>query len=176
MTKMKQIKSTGFVNFPAEKYEDSGENGVFVRLVVVPYQQDDKILPEFMKCGGGMNYVIYDETYLGADKGPKYVEPPFPPSGASLEEYEEYLNECFDQNEEVDKFFFPNFYDDVEEFDQYRSVPFLAAMTIGSTNWSSGEWICTYDDLTEEGKELYNKIKSLYEGVGEIYLQTWLDT
>jgi hypothetical protein len=45
---------------------------------------------------------------------------------------------------------------------------------MGSTGWS-GRFRCTYDDLTDEGKELYNNIQKL-DPTGKLVLQTGLDT
>jgi hypothetical protein len=64
--------------------------------------------------------------------------------------------------------------EDMDSLQRYRSIEYLAVITMGSTGWS-GEFRCTYDDLTDEGKELYNNIQKLYP-TGKLVLQTWLDT
>lgn len=53
----------------------------------------------------------------------------------------------------------------------------LCVMTLGSTGWSDGEWICRYEDLTQEGKALYDLVRKLYDKPGcQLILQTYLDT
>jgi hypothetical protein len=47
---------------------------------------------------------------------------------------------------------------------KWVSVKALAVLTIGATGWSSGEWRCTYADLTPEGKALYDNLQNLYPG------------
>lgn len=144
---------SGYVNFPTDKYENSGEGGVFVRLVVEPiYHKDGKefrrdfmLRRGFMQCCGGTQSIAFDECYIGDDLG------------------------------NYDNYHFPRV-DEYKSPDQYNSIPYLCAMTLGSTGWSSGYWICTYDDLTDEGKSLYDRIKTLYGDCGRLILQTWLDT
>lgn len=57
---------------------------------------------------------------------------------------------------------------------EYESIPVLMAMTIGATGWSN-QWVCTFDDLTQEGKELVEMAKRLYPN-GDVRLLTFLDT
>ena len=37
-------------------------------------------------------------------------------------------------------------------------------------------WHCTYYDLTEDGKALYDSLKSLYGESAELHILTFLDT
>lgn len=67
----------------------------------------------------------------------------------------------------------------------YFDKPFIGVLTIGSANWSGwydevGKyfncvkyWECTEDDLTNEGKLLFNLIKKIYP---DAFLLTLLDT
>ena len=65
--------------------------------------------------------------------------------------------------------------------DSYDSIPYLAAIVMGSTGWSGFDWEagnywnCTFDDLTDEGKALYNQIQALYPD-HQLQLLTFLDT
>jgi hypothetical protein len=61
------------------------------------------------------------------------------------------------------------------EANKYISRDFLCVMTIGATGWSSNEWVCTREDLTVEGEQLYSSLERLYPGC-EIRLLTFLDT
>jgi len=170
---------SGCVNFPIDNplYKSSNEGGMFVRLVVVdpvdlvkPIDYDNK----WVVCCGGYQYLIMDECYQRDDLREIPYDPDFEINYKKRQEYEEFhfpdLN-----NREKDKD------DEKDIYRRYRSIPYLAIMTIGSTGWSGwsdelgGYWYCTFDDLTEEGKELYRNIEKLYPGC-KIYLQTWLDT
>lgn len=140
----------GFVNFSVNsgEYVSSKEGGMFVRLVVIPPQTPDK----WMMCCGGNNYVQYDESFIGRSEEKRH----------------------FPKLDSVD------YENDAVCVDSTTSIPYLAVLTIGSTGWSgynqgNGYWRCTYGDLTEAGKTLYNQLKQLYSGC-ELVLQTWLDT
>lgn len=130
----------GFVKFPVQdqRFTNTGEGGMFVRLVVVdPAKGKDE---DWMVCCGGYQCVTRDECVC---------------------------------DEEADKFHFPD--------QDPSSISYLNITTLGSTGWSGWDkakecyWRCSYEDLTEEGKRLYDLIKSLYQGC-DLYLQTWLDT
>lgn len=142
----------GFVDFPIDDpaYKNSGEGGMFVRLVV-----DDPDNDPWVVCCGGYCSFDYDENYTGDDR------------------------------ESTESYHFPSLNDPEsswEDRNHYRSVAYLCVVNLGSTGWSGwneekGEYfLCRYENLTAEGKELYNMIKKLYEGKGTLYLQTWLDT
>ncbi|MCI0527029.1 MAG: hypothetical protein L0Y56_06225 [Nitrospira sp.] len=174
----------GFVNFPVNDpaWENTGEGGMFVRLVVGDFDEEG-----WMVCSGGYQLVMMDESFIGDDVHP--AAPPWPDDMSKL------------SKEEIDaiikgstcppamQFHFP-YYEDRNSpekqqnkyFEPYASAGYLCALTIGSTGWSGyndtlgGTWKCTYGDLTEEGKALYKILEKLYEGKGKIYLQTWLDT
>lgn len=136
----------GCVNFPVddERYTDTKEGGMFVRLVVEDY--------DLVVCAGGYQQIEYDEVLVGTDKG----------------------DEIFEH--------FPHM-EDKETSTRRRlvSVDYACIITLGSTGWSGWNeeenrtFICTYEDLTESGKELYHMIRRLYPN-GTIVLQTWLDT
>lgn len=145
---------TGYVNFPIDdpNYTNSREGGMFVRLVVM----DKSMGNGWMQCCGGDNLCLYDEDFVGSDGG------------------------------EDEATLFPRMNDDIKSDDldfytKYMSYPFLAVLTIGSTGWSGWndfegrQFVCTYNDLTEKGKRLYDSLKELYKGC-ELRLLTWLDT
>jgi len=143
----------GYVNFPMDRIESTKEGGCFVRLVVLDVADYDE---RWVPCCGGYQYFNYDECFLGDDQ---YVSPTTPSEG----------------NDEVDVWkYYPDLYNEVVE-GQWQSVRVLAVLTIGATGWSSGEWRCTYADLTPEGKALYDSLQNLYPG-REVRLLTYLDT
>ena len=51
----------------------------------------------------------------------------------------------------------------------------VCSITLGSTGWSNGEWRCTYDDLSADGKALYDTMRRLYPTC-TLHLATFLDT
>lgn len=178
----RKIRNRGFVNFPvhSKEYKNSGEGGMFVRLLVqdptslkftATYQKD-----KWMQCCGGNNHFYYDEVLINTD----VERHPKDQNFKSCEQYHKYYERIHRWEEK----FFPrlNEKDKSNDYsmDKYRSVAYLAVLTIGSTNWSGysqrkGSWYCTYNDLTCDGKRLYNDLKKLYKGC-KIILQTWLDT
>lgn len=183
----------GWVNFPIEdpRFKNSGEGGMFVRLVVVPENYSASDLPhdedldlsmekylarkydqEWMVCCGGDAVVLYDECFLGDDVTPDRTEGDWSSeSPAEVFHFPRIAQRNASNEEPRDNW-----------LDPYTSQPYLCAMTIGSTGWSGWNneeqrsFRCRFENLTEEGKSLYQMIEKLYEGRGKIYLQTWLDT
>jgi hypothetical protein len=168
---------------------------MFVRLVVVE-NRDRK--NGWRVCTGGSCYVKFDESFQGDDvHGSNYEKDP------TKEEIEKWTPEQAkayidkSQTRPYEKFHFPLI--DVtnrkglnwnsEPHDErvladrkYNSIPYLAIINMGSTGWSGFDsekedyWICSYKDLTDEGKSLYNTVKKLYGKFADVYLTTWLDT
>ncbi len=175
-------KVKGYVKFPvhSKEYKNSVEGGMFVRLLVqdptslkfTPTYQKDK----WMQCCGGSNYFYFDEVFINTDIERRPIDQNY----RTNEQYDKHYRKIHKWEEK----FFPrlNEEDDPDDYpmDKYRSVPYLAILTIGSTNWSGyskrrGSWYCTYNGLTRDGKRLYDNLKKLYKGC-KIILQTWLDT
>ena len=100
----------------------------------------------FMVCSGGGNSFVVDEVLSGTDNNSAHP--------------------------------FHEFHDG-----RYGWVcpDYLCVITLGSTGWSGWNdeaghyWKCSYDDLTSDGKALYQHILALYPE-GKLTLQTWLDT
>jgi hypothetical protein len=141
--------TSGYVNWPTHLVND-GQGGMFVRLVV----EDDA----FMVCCGGYSVIFRDECFVGSDILTK------------VENFDLAL-------EAEEKYIFPHAEDEYQDY----SGNYICCMAIASTGASyyddgkERNWICTFDDLTDEGKDLYKKIQQLYPK-GTITLQTWLDT
>ena len=161
----------GFVNFPIDKYENTREGGVFVRLVVMDTVGATGYSKAFLPCCGGYNQFSMDECFLGDD----LLDRSYPADDASCESWSErdaMLAKCTER-------YFPNL--DCEDKEspvyhrRYLSDGFLWVMTLGATGWSSGEWLCTFDDLTPEGTALVESLRRLYPGC-EVRLLTFLDT
>jgi hypothetical protein len=154
----------GFVNFPREIHPSTGEGGCFVRLVVLDPTLTS--LDKFIPCCGGYNGFFYDETFLGDD----VLDRTYPSDDEPDKVYFEKLNERSKRHAKCEKRYFPR-----EGDMKYYSEEFLAVLTIGATGWSSSDWVCKFEDLTLEGKELYSSLEKLYPGC-EIRLLTFLDT
>jgi len=142
----KPSEDTGHVVFPHDdpRYSNTGEGGLFVRLVVKEAKEYDE---RWVNCCGGTHQIQMDEILLGGSARD------FPSQRRT----------------------------GIDDHDRYLSVPCLATLTIGSTGWSGYHeaigtyWMCHFEDLTEDGRALYNLIGKLYPG-HKIELQTWLDT
>ena len=157
----------GYVNFPMHRIACTGEGGCFVRLVVLDAEDyADKWVP----CCGGYQYFHYDECFLGDDL---YEELPMPPEDENPKKMMQYFRDLDKARKKRDAKYYPRL--DNDEDSGRWSVRVLAAMTIGATGWSSGEWRCTYEDLTDEGKALYDSLQRLYAG-RQVRLLTYLDT
>ncbi len=161
----------GFINFPTDTIESSEEGGCFVRLVVMDGITGDDFCKAYLPCCGGFNQFSMDECFLGDD----LFDRSYPADDASDEVWQERdtrFAKCTER-------YFPNLGIDDKESSvyhyRYNSDAFLCAMTIGATGWSSSEWVCTFDDLTTDGKALVDSLRKLYSGC-EIRLLTFLDT
>ena len=176
-----QVK--GFVNFPVHQ-ENGNEGGTFVRLVVVPPEVE---LPsdsapedsaEYVKyhtdkpvvCCGGVIDFHYDECFIATDEDDcipwwkQTVEQTV--AGATARDGFEVRH-------------FPDINGPTPTTEhgwanKYRSTSYLAVILMGSTGWN-GRFHCTYADLTDEGKALYDSVQKLYPN-SQLVLQTWLDT
>jgi hypothetical protein len=155
--------TSGYVNWPTH-LTNTGEGGMFVRLVV----EDD----DFLVCCGGANYAFYDECFVGSDKNHPEQTGNTWPRNMDL-----WRKHHFPQVDEL--------WSGSPTHEDYTikalSIPYICCMTIASTGASyydedkERNWICTFDDLTSNGQDLYRRIEALYPD-GTVTLQTWLDT
>lgn len=158
---------SGFVNFPVDNPDlpSDGQGGMFVRLVVYDRKAEESYYNRWVCCSGGYQNFLYDECYIRDDASLTKCK------DLSKEEQEN----AFEEDSSNERFHFPWLHLDDETPHRYESRSYLCIMTIGSTGWSNTKWTCTYEDLTEKGKKLYNQIQELYPDC-EIFLLTWLDT
>jgi hypothetical protein len=167
----------GMVNFPINNkdFDNTQEGGMFIRLVVEP--RKDSIV-----CSGGLTSVLHDETYLGDDNRELDFKALSEEEQSKLnpEQLNQYLQTEQEARDRYVEYTFPNLKENNFEL-QYHSRPYLAVVIMGSTGWSgfsyeTGEYFrCRYENLSDEGKSLYQKIKDLYPGE-KLTLQTWLNT
>jgi hypothetical protein len=175
----KKTKSSGWVNFPIKDkvYKDTREGGMYVKLVVL-FPKKSKV----SCCYGSDDFSLYcnelindDENYLSRENVTKVMSR----NNICYEDWER-EEEKIKRREEK---YFPRMHDEQDEsiYGKWLSVPLLANILIGSTNWSGfddelGEyWYCKVSDLTEEGMQLYKSLEKLYPNC-EIRLLTFLDT
>jgi len=168
---------TGFVKFPLHE-ESSNEGGMYVELVVTDESTQEN---SWMECCGGGVYTNYSESLVFIDTQAEKIELEHStldavctPDCTDNDVFNDGLRKAEELGYEWKESLFPNIRDRTSNY-RYLSKQFLAAITMGSTGWS-GEFRCTYDNLTDEGKTLYDSIQKLYAGKGKLHLITWLDT
>jgi hypothetical protein len=155
----------GMVNFPVSFETNSNEGGMFVRLWV----SDDhlKFDKQYGVCSGTHFCYEIQESFIGTDTTKKlrkeydnlYI-------GSSKEEYKVFLKE---EAELIKKM-----RDPFVTFDGYTKI-LIADILLGSTGWSNGNFVATYEDLTIGGHAIYDMMKTTYPKA-KLYLVTFLDT
>ena len=154
----------GFVNFPVheEIWRSSNEGGMIVKLYVIP-KYDSTYDNNFEVRYGNTITNMLGKSFVGSDH-------------YKLHYYEEEYGTESNFTDILEKYF-PR----VEKYgddNQYLSIPLYASIIVGNSGWSGYNeyWKCTFDDLTEDGKALYNSLKLLYGESAELHLLTFLDT
>lgn len=160
----RSLDKEGWVNFPTH-LPNSGEGGMLVKLWVLDRRDTDAA---YGVCTGVGVFDVITESFLGTDKSP-------PPSSDFYENHEQYspeeLRKLDDEHQKMYEQWADSFYDK-----DTGNVGFLlASIVLGSTGWSNSEFRCKPEDLTEEGKQLYNLMQRLYPDA-ELHLATFLDT
>lgn len=179
----------GFVNFPTEskEFRNSGEGGMFVFLVVVEPSEID-FDNRWPVCCTNSVVIPLGDGVVGDDQLP---EPPLVDYTKIGSKEEMSAAMKAEEANHPSLFHYPHCYDNREpdETDEGffkrvdNSIPYLAAIMLGSTGWSgwcdrsgNGNWRCTLEDLSEEGRALYELVEKLYGDRGELHLVTYLDT
>jgi hypothetical protein len=153
----------GCVNFPIDN-DSTNEGGMLVKLWVIDRQAFDDA---YGVCCGVSVFDHASETFLGTDKE-GYPDDSYVWTGDLTPEgfTKAHDQSIAEQKAWLEKFFTGEHHE--------ASVPLLAAIVMGSTGWS-GDFICRYDDLNEDGKSIYNSMQKLYPKA-ELHLMTFLDT
>lgn len=175
--KRRSNNKNGWVNFPVDdpSWHNTQEGGLFVKLVVC---DDREYNDRFGICSGVFVHDRLSELLIADDKRP------LPKSDFKKSDFlnqEEYAAACENYYADLsrwEEYHYPAL-NDKEERD-YTSRSYLAVIIMGSTGWSGykadvGLWNCTYNDLTEDGKNLYSSIQKLYPNC-TLHLLTFLDT
>ena len=193
-------ETSGFVNFPTrdQRYRQTGEGGLFVQLVALPMTRQD-----FMVCDGGSFQCLAEPALLVGDD--VTVIPPPPPQpdqpvgglsglrrralglfGSNRGEDDAmsaYRERVQDLRDRLPRYYYPGrakVYDIPPE-KKPLSIDYYAILTLGSTGWvgyddqHAAYWNCSYKDLTEDGRAIYDALTLLYGDAAQLVLQTWLD-
>lgn len=170
----------GWVKFPIDdpRWEDTGEGGMFIKLVVVP---PDDFNYKWWKASGA-SYIrdLLVECLIGDDKrqNPDFQVGELDARG--LLEWERARDKWLEYH-------YPHanrpWSNGVPAYDMIRHVStyYMAAVVLGATSWSGWDkettayWQCTFDDLTPEGQQLYRMLEKLYPDC-QLHLLTFLDT
>lgn len=162
---------------------NSLEGGMFVKMVVCEKLGEED--HPFIKCCGATVVDIYNECLIGDDKREKPVQLEMPSASEFDGNDLEWIEKEDKKRKEWESYHFPYLHqDDTSLFiklSKQMSRPYLAAIVLGTTGWSGWSdekqsyWECSFDDLSDEGKDLYRKFESLYPQ-SEIHLLTFLDT
>jgi hypothetical protein len=164
----------GWVNFPVDdpKWSSTNEGGMFVKLVVCDDREFDE---QFGICCGVHVHDLLSEQLINDDQRP-WRECPV----IDLDEPDaiQKMNEAVQNHKLWEEYHYPHVND--PDNPEYHSRPYLCSIALGSSGWSGYNnhvkmWHCTYADLTEDGKSLYNTIQQLYPGC-KLHLLTFLDT
>ena len=181
-SRRRTLATFGAVNFPFDdpRYRSSKEGGMFVKLVVVDDREYDE--SDWTICVGASVLDHKQASLVGDDQAACPVLGP----SFSAETPEQALN-SLDQHNEAAKAWesrhFPMLHSEGvnEPLAQFMTRPYLASLVLGNTGWSglsedtTEYWVCRYENLTDQGKAVYDQLKALYPGC-QLHLLTFLDT
>jgi hypothetical protein len=168
----------GYVAFPvhSQEYRNTQEGGMFVKLVVVEQNDFDN---ELARCCGVTVTDMLTGSFAGDDSQAQPPELDFSKEltaedvEADQTAWDAYVGHHYPlRNDESPA---------IEHHERCMSRPYRAAIVMGSTGWSGyndashRKWHATFDDLTDDGKALYQLVKKLNPGC-TLHLLTFLDT
>jgi len=145
--RLEKTRASGVVKFPIDidGWEDTREGGMVVKLVVVDKNQGKNRLA---KCSWAYVRDMLSDSFIGDDKRPK-------PEKGTPQTAEELEEETRAETEWI-SYHFPmlNAENDGHGIDftqRFMSRPYLAAMVLGSTNWSG--WNSERKSIGAAGKK-----------------------
>ena len=175
----RSTEKNGWVNFPVDHpdWKNTKEGGMFVKLVVCDDRDFDD---QFGVCCGVNVWDRVTEQLIADDRRAQPKDCLGLEHYASEAEFVQAFEEEVRKKREWEEYHFPYINEKNSSDLSYTSRPYLASIVMGSTGWSGyrdgvGLWHCTYDDLTVEGRALYDSIAKLYPGCN-LHLLTFLDT
>ena len=192
----RELIQSGMVNFPMSAETNTHEGGMYVRLYVM--DTDDGI----GECCGTNTFEEFQDVFVGADitKAAQIAaeavvrEQWFVEDDPSIEN-KPYADRSVEELAEMNKVFEDRFkMEETLSRDAKRAVvrtcdehgyqtshALVANILMGSTGWSgsnkAGEiyFICEYQDLTSDGKAVYDMMQKAYPTC-KLALMTFLDT
>lgn len=191
----RELIQSGMVNFPMSAETNTHEGGMYVRLYVM--DTDDGI----GECCGTNTFEEFQDVFVGADitkaaqiaadavvreqwfveDDPSIENKPY--ADRSVEELAE-MNKVFEDRFKMEETLLRDAKHAVCTFDEdgyQTSHALVANILMGSTGWSgsnkTGEiyFICEYQDLTSDGKAVYDMMQKAYPTC-KLALMTFLDT
>jgi hypothetical protein len=168
------LQVEGFVDFPVRSpyLENSGQGGLFVKLVVVEPNEP------LGHCVGVAVTDVLNGCFVADDQ--RALPPELDYSGDTEHTAEEMENEARAWDEYVG-YHYPLHSDEtLEGHVRNLSRPYRAVVVMGSTGWTGTEesgrcWYANVHSLTPEGKALYDSVQKLNPGC-TLHLLTFLDT
>ena len=162
-------KVHGMVDFPVHT-ESTNEGGMFVRLWAVPYRNAG------LCCGTDTNEWV-GEIFLGTDTTKNQLAANEVLLAAEWSKPIK-TSKHIERLSKMEKKLYHKVFDPFVQEDKHGvrwSVPLVGSVLMGSTGWSDGNFICTYENLNEKGKMFYDLFKSQYPDC-KLHLLTFLDT
>lgn len=173
---------SGWVNFPMQdsRYSCAGEGGMIVKLVAVD-EAETGTSERFAKCFGAHVHDVLGPILAGDDRRPR----PRELDAVGLDRKSRVA--IIDKNERAQQYWLAHHYPSLHDprraglAGHLLSREYLAAVVLGTTGWSgcdreTGEfWQCGYQDLTCDGRRLYEQLNTLYPHA-TLHLLTYLDT
>lgn len=167
------VDVSGVVNFPvhSDEWVNTREGGTVVKLVVCNRPGNDS---SFTQCAGVGVFDYLCLVLVGDDKRPR-------PSADRLDNLAA-VDAAVVAEYEWEAYHFPsNNNAEADARIRLLSRDYLAVMVLGSTAWTGyhvthgGEWLCRFQDLTEQGQAMYKMMEAQYPGC-DIHLLTFIDT
>lgn len=166
----------GFVNFPFNSSEFSlgGGMGLCVKLVVIDNIEGTDA--SLAMCCDASVFDFRQGPLTGDDQRP--VPDYEPPADATPAETAAGVEKDAQLHNEWVQYHFPMY--GTGETLENVSRHYRAAVIMGTTGWAGyseteGNWVARFEDLTDEGKDLYRLMEKLNPGC-RIHLLTFLDT
>lgn len=146
-------KITGCVNFPVNDpiYENTGEGGIFVKLLIIDKNRNRR-RKEWAQCCGAYVHDLFVEILISDNLLSKRSP------------------------EQLQKYHYP-----LKMGDGDLSGRLIGVIVLGSTGWTGYHqktgnlWKCAESDLNEDGQNLMGWLSNIYPEA-EFHLLTFLDT
>lgn len=143
---------------------------MYVRLWLVP-------IASAGVCLGAGTFEQINEVFIGSDTTKETIEKHrvrLDKKFAAYASQDKNPTKLFELEQAFDKSIAAHYFQKAFNGALY-SVELVASVLLGSTGWSQGDFICTYKDLTDSGKALYDLLKTQHPHC-TLHILTFLDT